>query len=302
MKKTVGFIGLGNMGLNMVLHLLDKGYDVHAWNRSPEPRAEAAKGGAKVYEELNELTAALPKPRIIFSMVAAEAVDEVLEKVSGSLEKDDIFIDGVNSHFKDSIRRGEKLAQKGIYFIDCGVSGGIKAAREGACIMAGGDPGVFKTIEPMIADMATPGGYGYFGPSGAGHYVKMVHNAIEYAMQALGEGMNIIKASKYKEADLTKLTDVWSHASIIAGNLVMFLHEFMKKDPELKTAPAAIGSLGTGKWAVNEALDLGVPVTNIAASVFNRFSSRGNDEFARKVISALRAEFGGHNENERDHK
>lgn len=298
------------MGLNMVFRLLDKGYEVHAWNRSPEPRSEAAKAGAKVYETIPELIAALSSPKVIWSMVeAGEPVDEVIAKcLEGKIEKErltkkDIFVDGVNSHYQDTLRRSRLLAEKGVMLLDCGVSGGIEAARNGACIMAGGPKEAYEQLESTIKDMSAENGYGYFGESGAGHFVKMVHNAIEYGMmQSLGEGINLIKASAYKNVDLAKLTEVWSHASIIAGNLVEFLHKALTKDASLDSYPAEIGSLGTGKWTVEEALALNVPMPAITDAVFNRFSSRGNDAIARKVISALREEFGGHTSHERDHK
>ncbi len=310
MKKEVGFVGLGNMGKNMVLHLLEKGYVVHAWNRSPEPREEVKKAGAKVYGSIPELIAALPAPKVIWSMVSAgEATDLIIEQATTdadpkrALGKGDIIIDGVNSFYKDTLLRAGMLEEKGISLIDCGVSGGIEAARNGACIMAGGDTAAFAQIEPLVADLAAEGGYGYFGKSGSGHYVKMVHNAIEYGiMQALGEGMNLLNKSPFSNVDLVKLTEVWNHASIISGNLIKFLNAALQKDPKLDNSPAVIGSLGTGKWAVQEALDLEVPLPVIAASVLERYASRGNSAFTGKVISALRTEFGGHSENERDVK
>ncbi|MFQ5493029.1 MAG: phosphogluconate dehydrogenase (NAD(+)-dependent, decarboxylating) [Candidatus Dojkabacteria bacterium] len=305
-KKQVGFIGLGNMGKNMVFRLLEQGWEVHAWNRSAPPRVEVEKEGAKVYESIPDLIENLKGRKVLFSMIAAgEPVDEVIEQTVSDesenrrLNSGDIFIDGVNSHYKDSIRRGDKLLEKGIHLIDCGVSGGIVGARNGACIMAGGDKGAFEYIEDLISDMSTESGYGYFGKRGSGHYVKMVHNAIEYAtMQAMGEGFNLLHKSGF-DVDLSKLTDVWNHGSIIAGNLMGIMHTAFSKDNKLDNAPTMVGSLGTGKWAVEEALEREVPFTNIANAVYTRYASRERDEIIHKVISALRAEFGGHTEHER---
>lgn len=307
-KKQLGFLGLGNMGLNMVRNLLDKGYEVHAWNRSPGPRQEAKADGAIVYEDLSDLLEALPKPRVLWSMVAAgEPVDMIIEQLiegKTKLEKGDIFVDGVNSNYRDSLRRNEKLSSLGVHFLDCGVSGGITGARNGACIMAGGDKEIFeKHVEEIVRDLSTENGYGYFGGAGAGHFVKMVHNAIEYAMmQAMAEGMNLIDKSEYSELDREKLVDVWNHGSIIAGNLMGFLKGALEKDAKLESTESVVGSLGTGEWAVREALSREVPFSVITNSVYARFNSRGKDDFGAKIVQALRAEFGGHNSQERPNK
>jgi len=304
-KKQIGFLGLGNMGLNMVYNLLDKGYEVHAWNRSAGPRSKAEKAGATVYEDLYTLVSTLPKPRVIWSMVSAgEPVDQIIEQLTEGevkLEKGDVFVDGVNSYYRDSIRRYDKLAGLGVHFLDCGVSGGITGARNGACIMVGGNKDIYREyIEQVVKDLSTKNGYGYFGEVGAGHFVKMVHNAIEYAMmQAIAEGMNLVDKSEYSELDREKLTDVWNHGSIISGNLMGFLKDALSKDPTLKKVDSEIGSLGTGEWAVREALLREVPFSGITNSVFARFNSRNKDDFGAKIVQALREEFGGHNSQER---
>lgn len=306
-NKSLGFLGLGNMGLNMVRLLLDKGYEVHAWNRSIEPRQLAEKDGAKAYENIQDMLAALPERKIVWSMVAAgEPVDMMIDQLleaddaARKLGEGDIFIEGVNSHYKDSIRRAEKLRAAGVEMLDCGVSGGIDGARNGACIMAGGSKPAFEAVEPIIKDLTQEDGYGYFGESGAGHFVKMVHNAIEYSMmQSIAEGLNLINESEY-EVDLQDLTKVWNHGSIIESNLVGFLNSALGKDPEMKEVEAEIGSLGTGKWAVEDALDRGVPFTSIANAVFARYTSRKTDDYAHKIVQILRKEFGGHTEKERD--
>lgn len=308
-KKIIGFLGLGNMGLNMVYNLLDKGYKVYAWNRSEEPRELANTSGAEVFDNIEDLLSALPKPRIVWSMVSAgEPVDMILEKLtSGSvvMEQGDVFVDGVNSNYRDTLRRASKLKELGINFFDCGVSGGITGARNGACIMVGGDKKLYEThIEMIVKDLSQENGYGYFGEVGAGHFVKMVHNAIEYGMmQSIAEGMNLLNKSEYGEnLDYENLVDVWNHGSIISSNLLGFLKEAFTKEGNLNNIDSEIGSLGTGEWAVREALAREVPFDAITHSVFARFNSRGNDNFAYKVVQALRSEFGGHNSKERPNK
>lgn len=309
-NKSIGFLGLGNMGKNMVFNLLDKGYEVYAWNRSEEPRKEVAERGAKAFESIPDLIEALPNsPKVVWSMVSAgDPVDSIIEQLINEesterkLNEGDIFIDGVNSHFEDSLRRGALLKQRGIRFLDCGVSGGIEGARNGACIMVGGDKSAYDYTEEIIKDMATEKGFGYFGNQGAGHYVKMVHNAIEYGMmQAISEGINLLEVSDY-DVDYETVTEVWNHGSIITGNLMGFLNDAFKKDKKLDNIDPEIGSLGTGRWAVEHALKLGVPFNTIANAVFSRYSSRNTDIFSYKTIQAMRIEFGGHNSKERAHK
>ena len=303
MKKEIGFIGLGSMGLNMVFKLLEKGYTVHAWNRSIGSREQAQSAGATVYQSISEMVSAMKgNERVFWSMVSAgSAVDEVLNELKKYVKKGDIVVEGANSFFEDSVRRHNEFEKLGVYYYDAGVSGGLEGARNGSCIMVGGDKQVFtKYVEEIVRDLAIENGYGYFGGSGAGHYVKMVHNAIEYAMmQAMGEGMNLISKSEYNSVDFEKLTDVWNHGSIIEGRLMGFLKDALSKDSNLNNTESEVGSLGTGEWSVKEALKNEVPFPTIAGSVFARYNSRGNDDFSAKVVQALRVEFGGHNSKER---
>jgi 6-phosphogluconate dehydrogenase len=303
-----GFIGLGNMGLNMVLNLLDHGHEVIAWNRSPEKREAAAKVGVTVKESVADVVSALAseKHKVLFSMIAAgPTVDTILfengaDSVVQLLGKDDIFIDGVNSFYKDSIRRAEKLKESGIVMLDAGISGGVEGARHGACAMIGGDKAAFEYVESIFKDITVPQGYGYFGTNGAGHYVKMVHNAIEYGMmQVIGEGMNLINESGFNP-DVDKLLDVWNHGSIIEGKLIGFLQAGINKAGGIENLESEVGSLGTGRWASEDALQRGVPFTAITHAVFNRYMSRGTGEHAFKIIQGMRAEFGAHNSKERD--
>lgn len=306
MKKEIGFIGLGSMGLNMVYKLLDEGYTVHAWNRSEGARLDAKKAGAQVYESIGEMAKALEEDeRLFWSMVSAgPAVDEVLNELKKYVRKGDLVVEGANSFYEDSVKRHDEFASLGVYYFDAGVSGGLGGARNGACIMIGGDRAVFeKHLEQVVKDLAIEDGYGYFGETGAGHYVKMVHNAIEYAMmQAMGEGMNLISKSQYKDVDFEKLTDVWNHGSIIEGRLMGFLKDALSKDHKLENTDSEVGSLGTGEWSVREALKNEVPFSAIAGSVFARYNSRGNDDYSAKVVQALRVVFGGHNSQERPQK
>lgn len=306
MKKEIGFIGLGNMGLNMVYKLLDKGYTVRAWNRSERKGLAAKKAGAIIYNSVEDLAREISGgERIFWSMVSAgPAVDEVLSELKKHVKKGDIVVEGANSFYEDSVRRHNEFEKLGVYYFDAGVSGGLGGARNGSCIMVGGDKEIFeKHLEPIVKDLAIEDGYGYFGEAGAGHYVKMVHNAIEYAMmQAMGEGMNLISKSQYKDVDFEKLTDVWNHGSIIEGRLMGFLKDALSKDKGLDKTDSEIGSLGTGEWSVKEALKNEVPFSTIAGSVFARYNSRGNDDFSAKVVQALRIEFGGHNSQERPQK
>lgn len=307
MQKVIGFLGLGNMGLNMVYKLLDEGYQVYAWNRGEAPRLAAQKAGAKVFATIPELIAAMPiAPKIIWSMVAAgDPVDLVIKQCLSAtdqksrLNRGDIFVDGVNSYFADTLRRGDELEQKGIYFMDCGVSGGVDGARQGACIMAGGDQKGWQIIEPIVEALAQKDGYGYFGKRGAGHYVKMVHNAIEYGMmQSIAEGIHLLETKDF-EIDYQKLTSVWNKGSIIQGNLMGFLNQAYQQSADLKSFPVEIGSLGTGRWAVEEALKQGVPFGSITNSVFARYQSKVKDSPAFRVVSALRAIFGAHTADEK---
>lgn len=307
----VGLIGLGQMGSNLMLNLLDHGHEVVAWNRSLEKRERARKETkAEVVDSLEELVAALPEQKIIISIIAAgPAVDSLLfgenseSGLAKLLSKGDIVIDMANSFYKDSVRRAEVLAKQGVSLLDCGISGGLEGARNGACMMVGGAEPAFKQVEAILRDVTVASGYGYFGPSGAGHFVKMVHNGIEYGMmQAIAEGVSLIDAKPEYNPDMSKLLDVWNHGSIIQSRLVGFLQQAYNQDPELANEEAEIGSLGTGKWTVEEALNLGVPLTNISQAVFTRYNSRYQNFIAWRVISAMRRVFGGHSGKDREGK
>ena len=303
----LGFIGLGRMGKNIVLHLLEQGIDVVAWNRSPEPRVEVAKAGALTPGTLAELVAAVKPPRNIWLMVTAgEVVDELLGQLIKKLSAGDLIIDGGNSFYEDSIRRGKMLAKKGIHFMDVGTSGGIESARRGACLMIGGAEQDFRRIEPILKVAAAPEAYGLLGPLGAGHFAKMVHNAIEYGMmEAIAEGAALLKNAPFKY-DLREVFRVYSIRSIIESRLVSWTLAELKNDPELSDISSTIGSAGgAGKakgethWTVQLAKQMGIGVPVIEAALMVRENSEKDAEkspagFRNKVVSAMRGQFGQH--------
>jgi len=225
---------------------------------------------------------------------AVKVVDQFINDLVLLLKTGDLIIDGGNSNFNDSIRRAKELKDKGIEFLDIGTSGSVHGARYGACMMIGGNKEAFEKIEPLIKDICVPNGYLYTGPSGSGHYVKMIHNGIEYGMlQAISEGFEILEKSEF-DFDYEAIARVWSNGSVIRGWLMELLVEAFKKDPHLESIKGVINSSGEGLWTVQEALRLGVPANVIASSLFTRYRSHQYDTFSGKVIAALRNEFGGH--------
>ena len=292
----VGYIGLGKMGLNMTLRLEENGVSVVAWNRSPEPRDEAKRRGIYVVETIGDLVSKLPKPRMVWLMLTAgPAVDEVMKELVEYMRKDDLIIDGGNSFYRDTVQRYGRLREKGIHFVDAGVSGGPKGARNGTSIMVGGDREDFEWAEPIFKVSAVKGGYAYFGRTGAGHFVKMVHNGIEYGMmQAIAEGAAVLKESDY-ELDVEKAMDIYNHCSVIESRLVGWAKDALEKDPELAEISSVIAHLGEGEWTVKTAKELGVEVPIIEKSLEVRLESEKESEnFRNKVVSAMRGEFGGH--------
>ncbi|GAB4541436.1 MAG: decarboxylating 6-phosphogluconate dehydrogenase [Thermodesulfovibrionia bacterium] len=292
----LGFVGLGKMGMNMVERLLNGGHKVFAHALSTSSIKKAARKGAKGVHSLKELANRLNTPRIIWIMVPAGGPTQaVIDGLLPFLSKGDILIDGGNSFYKDSMRRAEGLSQKGISFLDVGTSGGIWGIKIGYCLMIGGEKRAFKKCEPLFKTLAPRDGYAHVGPSGAGHFVKMVHNGIEYALlQGYAEGFEIMHAKKEFDLDLMKIANLWNHGSVIRSWLLELAEDVFRKDRDLHSIKGYIEDSGEGRWTVLEAMEEGLPAPVITLSLLQRFRSRQEDSFSAKVIAALRNEFGGH--------
>lgn len=292
----IGYIGLGKMGKNMVSRLLSQGLEVVVWNRSPEPLAEVAKEGAIDASSVTNLTEQLSSPRIIWLMLTAgEAVDAVLSELLPNLMSGDVVIDGGNSFYKDTIRRANLLAKKGIRFMDVGVSGGPEGAKNGACLMVGGDKKDFEALHELFATIAAPDAMAFVGPVGAGHFVKMVHNGIEYGMmEAIAEGAAVLKKSGFS-LNLSEVFRVYNNRSVIESRLVGWAGEALTEDPELSNVSSVIAHTGEGEWTVEAAHEFGVdvPVIDTALTV-RKQSSAKPENFRNKMVSALRGKFGQH--------
>jgi 6-phosphogluconate dehydrogenase len=291
----LGMIGLGRMGAGMTLRLLQGGHQVIVYDRLPEAGLVLAEKGATASGSLEDLGQKLKAPRAVWLMIpAGPPVDDAIQRLSGTLSPGDIIIDGGNSNYKDSIRRAEELRSQQIEFLDVGVSGGIWGLKVGFNLMAGGNQAVFKQVEPIFKTLAPPDGYAYVGPSGAGHYAKMVHNGIEYAMlQSYAEGFEILRAAPFG-FDLLQLARLWNHGSVIRSWLLELAQDAFTRDPGLSHIRGYVEDSGEGRWTLQEAIDHAVPAPALAMSLFMRFRSRQDDSFSDKVIAALRNEFGGH--------
>lgn len=332
----LGMIGLGRMGINMVGRLMKAGNECVVY----DPRAEAVQTsrsqGAVGTSSLEELVARLATPRVIWLMVPAALVDEILSKIASLVEAGDIIIDGGNSYYHDDIRRGAEMRSRGIHYVDVGTSGGIAGLERGYCLMIGGEKEIVHHLDPIFAALApgidaaprTPGrqdsdgtaeqGYLHCGPHGAGHFVKMVHNGIEYGlMAAYAEGLNILHSANagkrvqdmdaettpmrnpefYQyELDLPEIAEVWRRGSVVASWLLDLTAEALIDDAELTEFSGRVSDSGEGRWTTLAAVDEGVPVPVISAALFSRFESRGNADYADRLLSAMRKQFGGHGE------
>lgn len=291
----LGFVGLGKMGRNMVENLLDHGHDVVACDLSREAVTVVAEKGAFPADSLEDMVARLAGPKTIWLMVpSGDPVDETLDVLRPLLGRGDVVIDGGNSSYHDTVRRSRKLREKGISYMDAGTSGGLEGARNGACMMVGGDRDVFSSLTPLFEDICVPGGYGYMGESGAGHFAKMVHNGVEYGMmQAIGEGFDILRNSEFA-FNHHEVARVWTNGSVIRGWLMDLVARAFERDGELGYLSGEIADSGEGQWAVETALEQGVSIPVIAGALFRRYRSRSDDNFSDKVVAALRHEFGGH--------
>lgn len=296
----IGYVGLGRMGKNMVLRLLEQGIEVVVFNRSKEPVAEVVKAGAVGAESIEDLVSKLAAPRIIWLMLpAGEVTDEYIDKLLTLLSAEDLIIDGANSFYKDTLKRNERITAKGIHFMDIGVSGGPVGARNGACLMIGGVKEDVDRIMEVIKAAAAPEAWGHFGQVGAGHFAKMVHNGIEYGMmEAISEGSAVLKYGPFK-LDLAEVFRVYNNRSVIESRLVGWTQEALSEDPELTEISSEIKSTGEGEWTIRTAKELEVEVPVIEASFKVRQNSPSDPEdssqgFRNKVVSALRGQFGQH--------
>ncbi len=332
----LGMLGLGRMGANMAKRLLRAGHECVVYNRSPGPVEALEKDGAIGARSLDELCAKLATPRAIWLMVPAGVVDSTIGDLLPHLQAGDIIIDGGNSHYIDDIRRAEELAARGLHYIDVGTSGGIWGLERGYCQMIGGEDAPVQRLQPVFASLApptataspTPGrdksgstadqGYLHCGPAGAGHFVKMVHNGIEYGlMAAYAEGLNILRHANVGASDqqhdaetsplrhpehyrydfeLGEITELWRRGSVISSWLLDLTAHALLEQPGLESYAGRVSDSGEGRWTIDAAIDESVPVPVLSAALFQRFSSRGEGDFANKVLSAMRAEFGGHKE------
>ncbi|HLW00700.1 MAG TPA: decarboxylating 6-phosphogluconate dehydrogenase [Ktedonobacterales bacterium] len=293
----VAFIGLGRMGANMVRRLSQGGHKVIAYNRTAEKTTELVSEGHGVEGaySLKEVVEKLQAPRIVWLMVpAGQVVDDHIAELEPLLAKGDIIIDGGNSYYKDSVRRGQEVTAKGFHFMDVGTSGGVWGLKVGYCLMIGGEQAIFEHCEPLFKTLAPPDGYGYMGDHGAGHLVKMVHNGVEYGMlQAYGEGFEILNASQYN-LDLYKISHLWNQGSVVRSWLLELAELAFEADPKLASIKGWVADSGEGRWTVLEAMEHDVPAPIITLSLLERFRSRQDESFSAKVIAALRNQFGGH--------
>ena len=332
----LGMVGLGRMGLNMVRRLQKAGHHCVAWDRKAEVAQSVVKDGAFGTTSLEEFVGKLAKPRVIWLMVPAAVVDTMLKQLIPLLQPDDVIIDGGNSYYHDDIRRAAELKKHGIHYMDAGTSGGVWGSERGYCLMIGGEDAIVQRCEPIFAALApgieeaprTPGreklggtaehGYLHCGPNGAGHFVKMIHNGIEYGVMAsYAEGLNILRhanAGKEKapadaetaplrdpehyqyDLNLTDITEVWRRGSVIASWLLDLAAASLLESPDLSKFAGRVSDSGEGRWTLKAAIDESIPAPVLSAALFERFSSRGEDDFADKVLCALRYEFGGHKE------
>ncbi len=294
----LGMIGLGRMGANMAQRLMAGGHDVAVFDASVEPRKALAAKGAKPADSLSALVAALPAPRILWLMIpAGEATDEALAKLALTLSSGDTIVDGGNSNYKDTQRRAKLFAQQGVDYVDCGTSGGVWGLENGYSLMIGGDEEAVERLRPIFETLA-PGkykGWGRVGPSGAGHFTKMIHNGIEYGlMQAYAEGFSILSHKEDLDLDLHQVAEIWRHGSVVRSWLLDLTAAALKDNPTMSGIAPHVGDSGEGRWTVQEAIDLDVPAPVITLALLQRLRSRDEESFADRVLAAMRNQFGGH--------
>ena len=292
----IAMVGLGRMGGNMARRLLRGGHRVVVWNRTYAKAEELGGEGAEPVRRLTDVVAALEAPRVIWIMLPyGDATQAAIDELTPLLDQGDILVDGGNSPFQHDIERGAQLAPLGVRYLDAGTSGGVWGLEVGYCLMVGGDRSAFGHIEPLLATLAPPGhGYQYCGGHGSGHFVKMVHNGIEYGMmQAYAEGFELLEATDW-DLDLAAIADLWNQGSVVRSWLLELAADALKKDPGLEHITGYVEDTGEGRWTVEQAIAHSVPMPAIASALFMRFRSRQADTFSGKVLAALRNEFGGH--------
>lgn len=294
-KMNIGLIGLGKMGYSLALNLMDHQHEVVAFDVNTSAVKGISEKGAHGVSSISELAANLPSPKVIWVMVpAGEVTNNVLNELKEYLAEGDVVIEGGNSHYKESIKRAAEFSEKGIHFLDVGTSGGVEGARNGACTMIGGNKEAFILVEEIFKDICVANGYHYAGESGSGHYLKMIHNGIEYGMmQSIAEGFELLDKSPFN-FDYEKVARVWSNGSVIRSWLMELTENAFSKDSKLEGIKGIMHSSGEGKWTVETALDLQSASPVITMALMMRYRSLEEDTFSGKVVSALRNEFGGH--------
>jgi 6-phosphogluconate dehydrogenase len=291
----IGFVGLGRMGLNMVTRLLQGGHTVVAYDRSADAVARAEAAGAKGVSTLEALIEGLAAPRAVWVMVpSGDPTESTVSALGRLLSAGDTIIDGGNTNFHDDVRRAQALAAKRVDYVDAGTSGGIWGLQEGYCLMTGGKPDVCKRLEPIFLTLAPKDGYLHVGDHGAGHYVKMIHNGIEYGMmQAYAEGFELMHASDYK-IDLGAIASLWNHGSVVRSWLLELTARALSEDADLAALKGYVEDSGEGRWTLSEGIERGVPLPVLTAALFTRFRSREDNPFSERMLAALRNQFGGH--------
>lgn len=291
----VGYIGLGKMGANQVRRLLQGGHEVLGYDRSAEVVAELAAEGMGPADSVEDLAAKLDQPRIFWMLVPqGKPIDQTISKLLPLVSSGDIIVDGGNSNYQDSAQRAEQLSKHGVHYLDIGTSGGVWGLEVGYCMMVGGERSAYQTVEPLLKTLAPENGYLYVGRSGSGHYVKMVHNGIEYAlMQAYAEGFDLLEACEF-DIDLPAVANLWNHGSVIRSWLLELGARALQEDPKLEELQGWVEDSGMGRWTAHQSIDLAVPAPTITAALFARFRSRRENTFSDRFLAALRNQFGGH--------
>ena len=291
----IGFIGLGKMGMNMVTRLRKGGHQVVVYDLSADLMRQAESAGCIASKSLDDLVSKLKAPRAVWVMVpSGTPTENTINTVAPLLKPEDIIIDGGNTHFQDDVRRGAALQKMGIHYVDAGTSGGIWGLQLGYCLMVGGEQATVNNLAPIFTTLAPENGWAYMGSHGAGHYVKMVHNGIEYSMmQGYAEGFELMSKSTFN-LDLAKIADLWMKGSVVRSWLLELTASALKEDPKLEGLKGYVQDSGEGRWTIMEALDKAVPVPTLTAALFTRFRSRQEESFAEKMLAAMRKAFGGH--------